>query len=370
MNLNDNKIEKAIVAGFRTVRAVAGDIDDPYIELERLIETSGAQVVAAVTQRETKPTAQFYVGPGKVEEIAAAIEEHEADLVVFNNELSPLQFKSLEEKLEIKVIDRTQLILDIFAMRANSNEGKIQVELAQLEYLLPRISGKGVELSRLGGGIGTRGPGETKLETDRRRIRDNISTLKKKLKTVETNRLIQKQRREKANIPVISLVGYTNAGKTTLFNLLSNETAFVEDKLFATLDPLMRRVYFQGLGNALITDTVGFIKNLPVKLVESFKSTLEGVREARLLLHVIDISSPQYLEQMEEVFRIILELDAAEIPCILVFNKSDRLEKPDRLEQLLKQYPNSAAISAKSGDGVEELKIAIAEQISVGRKLS
>jgi GTPase len=363
----NNQIEKAVVSGFRTAHAVTGDIDDPYIELERLIETSGARVVAAVTQRETKPTAQFYVGPGKVEEIAEAVREHEADLVVFNNELSPLQFKSLEKELEVKVIDRTQLILDIFAMRANSNEGKIQVELAQLEYLLPRISGKGIELSRLGGGIGTRGPGETKLETDRRRIRDNISTLKKKLEKVVNNRLIQKQRREKANIPVVSLVGYTNAGKTTLFNALSNETAFVEDKLFATLDPLMRRVYFPDAGNALIVDTVGFIKNLPVKLVESFKSTLEGVREARLLLHVIDISSPQYMEQMDEVFRIINELEAAEIPCILVFNKADRLEKPERLELLLKQYPNSVPLSAKHGTGFEDLKRIIAEQISASK---
>ncbi len=362
--MKEEPTEKAVVAGFRTAHVEWGDTDDPYIELARLAETSGARVVAVVTQKETRPTVQFYIGPGKVAEIREAIEEMEADLVIFNNELSPLQFRNLEKELGVKVIDRTQLILDIFAMRAQSNEGKIQVELAQLEYLLPRIVGRGVELSRLGGGIGTRGPGETKLESDRRRIRDRISTLKKKLEKVEKNRLIQKQRRERARVPVLSLVGYTNAGKTTLFNALSKEKAFVEDKLFATLDPLTRKIYIEGVGNALLVDTVGFIKNLPVHLVESFKSTLEGVRDASVLLHVVDVSNPQYQEQMDEVDRIISELGATKVPYLLVFNKIDRVGNSERLDHLLRLHPGAVAISAKKEREFADLKKAVRQKLT------
>lgn len=363
MSGGDIRKERAIITGFRPSGTVAGEYDDPYIELARLAETSGAEVVGCITQKETKPTAQFFIGAGKARELADAVRELDAGLVIFNNELSPLQFRNLEKELGVKVIDRTQLILDIFAMRAQSNEGKIQVELAQLEYLLPRIAGRGVELSRLGGGIGTRGPGETKLESDRRRIRIRISTLKKKLEKVARNRNIQKLRRDKAHVPVIALVGYTNAGKTTLFNLLSNETAFVEDKLFATLDPLTRRVYFAGLGNVLFVDTVGFIKNLPVKLVESFKSTLEGIRDAHLLLHVVDVSNPQYEEQANEVFRIIHELGADGIPSLLAINKADSLEKPERIVNLKKIYPDSVVISALKGTGITDLKRVITEKL-------
>lgn len=358
------KKEKAILAGFRPGGAAAWEEDGPYVELERLADTSGAKVVATITQKETTPTPQYHIGPGKVQEIADAVRELDADLVIFNHELTPLQFRNLERELDVKVLDRTQLILDIFAMRAQSSEGKIQVELAQLEYLLPRIAGHGIELSQLGGGIGTRGPGETKLEVDRRRIRDRISTLKKKLKKVEKNRAVQKQRREKAGIQVIALVGYTNAGKTTLFNNLTDEKAFVEDKLFATLDPLTRRIYLPGIGNALIVDTVGFIKNLPVHLVESFKSTLEGIRDARLLLHVVDVSNPQYENQMKEVDKIIAELGAQDVPSVIVLNKTDALDKPERLNLLLKTFPEAVPASALRDRELTALKRAITEKLA------
>jgi len=363
MNKKNNR-EKVILAGYRPRGIAPGEYDDPYIELERLAETSGAQVIALITQAESQPTSKFYLGSGKVREIAEAAEELEARAVIFNHDLSPLHFRNLERELNVKVIDRTQLILDIFAMRAQSAEGKIQVELAQLEYLLPRISGIGAELSRLGGGIGTRGPGETKLETDRRRIRTKISVLKQRLKKVESNRLLQKSRREKSGVALIALVGYTNAGKTTLFNKLCAEKAFVEDKLFATLDPLTRKIFIPGSGVALLTDTVGFIQNLPVKLVESFKSTLEGLRDADLLLHVIDISDPQYESQTDEVRRIILELNAGPIPRVHVLNKIDALEAPDRAVNFARAYPDCAQISAKSDIGLAGLKQLIGEKLT------
>ncbi|HOO57042.1 MAG TPA: GTPase HflX [bacterium] len=355
--------EKAILAGFRHPGIYDGDAEDPYYELARLVETAGASVEEVITQPENKPTPQFFLGRGKIEEIASAVEFFDIDFVVFNNELTPLQFRNLEDAVGTKVIDRTQLILDIFAMRAQSNEGKIQVELAQLEYLLPRMAGRGIMLSRLGGGIGTRGPGETKLEVDRRRIRTRISVLKRKLEKVEKNRSVQKHRRKKQNVPLLALAGYTNAGKTTLFNRLSNESAFVEDKLFATLDPLTRRIYIPESGNVLLVDTVGFIKNLPVKLVESFKSTLEGLNEADLILHVVDISSMQYASHIQEVEKIINELGASEIPSILVLNKIDSLEKPDRVAGLEKSHADISQISAKSGTGIEALKIKISGRL-------
>ena len=348
--------EKALLTGFRTRGVEPGDPDDPYIELERLAHTAGAAVAAVLNQPETRPTPQFFIGSGKVRELRELVLEHEADAVIFNNELTPLQFRNLERELEVKVLDRTQLILDIFAMRAQSREGKIQVELAQLEYLLPRITGRGVELSRLGGGIGTRGPGETKLEVDRRCIRTRISVLKKQLAKVEQTRRTQTARRRRAGLPLIALVGYTNAGKSTLFNALCRATdAFVEDKLFATLDPLTRRIHIQGHGPALLTDTVGFIRNLPEKLMETFKSTLEGIRDADLLLHVVDVSNPQCGDQMHEVDRIIADLDAQDIPALCVFNKIDALAAAGRVDVLLKSHRLSAAVSARKRTNFEQL---------------
>jgi len=358
--MEPNDREKCLLAGMRPQGVSHGDPGDPYVELALLADTSGAQVSAVITQPERKPEPKFFVGSGKVSEITAAAREHGAELVIFNHELSPLQFRNLERELEVKVIDRTQLILDIFAMRARSNEGKIQVELAQLEYLLPRITGRGVELSRLGGGIGTRGPGETKLEVDRRRIRRRISVLKKKLEKVERNREIQKGRRKKSGVPVITLVGYTNAGKTTLFNALSYEDSLAEDKLFATLDPLTRRVYLPGAGRVLLIDTVGFIRDLPVELVESFKSTLEVVRDAHLMLHVVDVSAEQCEEQMEEVKRTVESLGAGDIPELTVFNKIDAQVPGERLERLMKGHPGAVAVSALKREGFDELRESMA----------
>jgi GTP-binding protein HflX len=355
--------EKAILAGFRSQGIDLGEPDDPYIELVRLADTSGAEVVETITQPERRPTPQFLIGTGKVKEIHERLHELDADIVIFNHELTPLQFRNLERELGVKILDRTQLILDIFAMRAQSREGRIQVELAQLEYLLPRITGRGVELSRLGGGIGTRGPGETKLEVDRRRIRTRIGMLKKSLAKVEKTRGIQAHRRRNSGATTLALVGYTNAGKSTLFNKLTAADAFVEDKLFATLDPLTRRVYIPGPGNCLITDTVGFIANLPKKLMETFKSTLEGIRDADVLLHVADISNPQYLDHIREVESILVELGAHTIPTVLVFNKADTLDKPDRLGAELNRRDSAVGISARTGQGLDDLKSAVAEAL-------
>lgn len=345
-NFMEGAAPSAILAGFIPKGENSGDPESSYAELARLADTAGTTVAAVITQPKTIPTSQFMVGSGKVREIAEAVEDLGASMVIFNHEMTPLQFRNLERELGVQVLDRTQLILDIFAMRAQSNEGKIQVELAQLQYLLPRITGKGVELSRLGGGIGTRGPGETKLETDRRKIRERISTLKKKLEKVEKTRKEQKRSRQKSGIPLIALVGYTNAGKTTLFNRLAAEKSLAEDKLFATLDPVTRKIYIPECGQALITDTVGFIRELPIKLVESFKSTLEGIVDAHLLVHVVDVANPRFEGQMEEVQKTVASLDAAHIPELTVFNKAD-MELPDnRLERLRKTYPYSISISA------------------------
>ena len=359
----DNKSEKAILTGFHAAKSTHDDYDDPYKELERLADTSGAEVVAVLTQPQQQPTPKLFLGSGKIEELHELAQEHEADLIIFNNDLSPLQYRNLERELDLKVIDRTQLILDIFAMRARSSEGKIQVELAQLEYLLPRITGKGIDLSRLGGGIGTRGPGETKLEVDRRRIRDRISMLKSKLEQVERTRDTQNQRRRKRGTRLIALAGYTNAGKSTLFNALSNADTFVEDKLFATLDPLTRRIYIPDVGEALLVDTVGFIRNLPEKLMKTFKSTLEGVREADLIVHVVDISNPQYAGQIAEVETIISDLGASEIPCLMVLNKIDRLEKPERAAALMKTRARAVTLSARHDKDFAALKRAMAEAL-------
>jgi len=361
--------EKAILAGFRARGQEPGEPGDPFVELSRLAGTSGAQVADIVTQPEQRPTPQFFIGPGKVAEIHERIHELDADLVIFNHELTPLQFRNLERELGVKVIDRTQLILDIFAMRAQSREGRIQVELAQLAYLLPRIAGKGVELSRLGGGIGTRGPGETKIETDRRRIRARIRALENSLTRVEKTRGVQARRRRKSGVPSIALAGYTNAGKSTLFNKLAAADAFVEDKLFATLDPLTRRVFIPSAGPCLITDTVGFIAGLPEKLMETFKSTLEGIRDADVILHVADISNPQYEEHIREVETILLELGANTIPCILAFNKADALDETlrGRLDAELRRREGAVAISARSGAGLDDLKTAVAHALQRAR---
>lgn len=296
-------------------------------ELGELTRTAQADVAAVLTQGRDQVDSRLYVGKGKVEEINQLVEELEADLVIFNDELTPMQIRNLEHVIECKVIDRTQLILDIFAQRARSREGKWQVELAQLKYRLPRLTGKGAELSRLGAGIGTRGPGETKLESDRRHIRRRIGEIETHLEEVKRHRQLHRERRKKNEVFQIAIVGYTNAGKSTILNRLTGAGILEEDKLFATLDPTSRRVELPGGEEVIITDTVGFIQDLPHQLVAAFRSTLEEAAEADLILQVIDASHPDYQIHMEVVDEVLTELGAEAIPRLTVFNKMDLAEE-------------------------------------------
>ncbi len=296
-------------------------------ELGELTRTAQADVAVVLTQGRDQVDSRLYVGKGKVEEINQLVEELEADLVIFNDELTPMQIRNLEHVIECKVIDRTQLILDIFAQRARSREGKWQVELAQLKYRLPRLTGKGAELSRLGAGIGTRGPGETKLESDRRHIRRRIGEIETHLEEVKRHRQLHRERRKKNEVFQIAIVGYTNAGKSTILNRLTGAGILEEDKLFATLDPTSRRVELPGGEEVIITDTVGFIQDLPHQLIAAFRSTLEEAAEADLILQVIDASHPDYQIHMEVVDEVLTELSAEAIPRLTVFNKMDLAEE-------------------------------------------
>lgn len=292
-------------------------------ELHELADTAGVEVLDVITQNRDRVDSAWYLGSGKIEEIAHRAQELDVDVIIFNDELSPSQTRNLDRVFDCKVIDRTQLILDIFAGRAQSREGKIQVELAQYNYLLPRLAGQGKQLSRLGGGIGTRGPGETKLESDRRHIRKRISELKQQLSDTVRTRQLHRERRKKNSVFQIALVGYTNAGKSTLLNQLTTAETLQEDKLFATLDPTTRQLQLPNGMEVLLTDTVGFIQDLPTTLVAAFRSTLEGVKEADLILHVVDSSHPDLEIHMEVVDRILKELKAEQIPELVVFNKAD-----------------------------------------------
>ncbi|MFF0825959.1 GTPase HflX [Brevibacillus sp. NPDC003359] len=294
-------------------------------ELHELADTAGVEVLDVITQNRDRVDSAWYLGTGKIDEIAQRAEELDVDVIIFNDELSPSQTRNLDKVFDCKVIDRTQLILDIFAGRAQSREGKIQVELAQYNYLLPRLAGQGKQLSRLGGGIGTRGPGETKLESDRRHIRKRISELKHQLEDTVRTRQLHRERRKKNNVFQIALVGYTNAGKSTILNKLTNANTLQEDKLFATLDPTTRQLELPSGLDVLLTDTVGFIQDLPTSLVAAFRSTLEGVKEADLILHVVDSHHPDFQVHMEVVDKILRELKTEEIPQLVVFNKADML---------------------------------------------
>lgn len=294
-------------------------------ELHELADTAGVEVVDVVTQNRDRVDSAWYLGTGKIDEIAQRAEELDVDVIIFNDELSPSQTRNLDRVFDCKVIDRTQLILDIFAGRAQSREGKIQVELAQYNYLLPRLAGQGRQLSRLGGGIGTRGPGESKLESDRRHIRKRISELKQQLNDTVRTRQLHRERRKKNNVFQVALVGYTNAGKSTILNQLTGAGTLQEDKLFATLDPTTRQLSLPSGLEVLLTDTVGFIQDLPTSLVAAFRSTLEGVKEADLILHVVDSHHPDFQVHMEVVHKILNELKAEEIPQLVVFNKADVL---------------------------------------------
>ena len=363
--------ERVILVGLEHVGVSRWDLQDSLEELRLLADTAGAKVVDTVIQRLDKPTAPFYIGKGKAEEIAKSSKEKQATSVIFDDELSPAQSRNLEEITHRKVIDRSQLILDIFAARARTREGRLQIELAQLQYLLPRLTGMWSHLSRQSGGIGTRGPGETQLEVDRRRVQDRIVRLERELAEVRKHRGIQREGRLRYNWPFISLVGYTNAGKSSLLNRLTGATVEARDRLFETLDPTTRQLTLPNHQKVLLTDTVGFIRKLPHTLIESFKATLEEVQLANLLLHVVDLYHPRHAEQIEAVDAVLGELDAKGKQTIMVFNKCDLVSDPEVVQANLARHPGSVAVSARTGDGmaqlIEELEIRLGAWRMQGR---
>ncbi|MBM3310038.1 MAG: GTPase HflX [Candidatus Aminicenantes bacterium] len=349
-------VEKTVLVSLSTSAREKIEAGDSMDELEGLSRAAGAVVLEKVFQVRPRPSPRYFIGEGKVEELKALREKVEAETFIFDHRLSPTQQRNLEAALEVKVIDRTQLILDIFARRARSTEGKLQVELAQLKDLLPRLAGRGKSLSRLGGGIGTRGPGEKKLETDRRHIQDRITKIQREVRAVAKRRSGQRLSRKESLIPMVALVGYTSVGKSTLFNRLAEESTPTSPSLFATLDPLVRRARFADGLPYFLSDTVGFIRKLPVELVVSFRATLEEVLEADQVVHVIDLSAPSADAQAEAVAKILADIGAADIPVLRAYNKIDRL--PDRGALLARNAAAEEAVylSAAAGDGVDDLK--------------
>lgn len=359
-------MEKAVLAGLILKNTSAWQAEETMAELEELAKTAGARVLHVALQKRDTPDTSLYMGKGKVEELRLLAEESQADVVIVDAELTPTQGRNLEEALGCKVVDRTALILDIFATRARSREGKLQVELAQLNYLLPRLAGKGTAMSRLGGGIGTRGPGETKLEMDRRRIRRRITNLNKEIEKIKKHRMVQRQSRKKNRVPTVALVGYTNAGKSTLFNAITRADTFTEDKLFATLDPLLRRARLPAGQEIILADTVGFIRKLPHFLVASFRATLEEVREADLLLNVIDVNHPAMEEQLTSVLTVLDDIHGKEpYELLAVFNKADILGDETSRARLKRDYPDSVLISALKGTGIQELMLLVENKLKL-----
>ncbi len=368
--------ERAFLVGIE----IRGDqpllsLEDSLTELALLADTAELDVVGESTQRLDRPYVNTFIGPGKIEEIKALVEELKVDIVLFDEELSPRHLRELESLFgpDIRILDRTALILDIFAMHAGTSEGALQVELAQYEYRLPRLTRAWTHLARQAGGgggragsvggVGLRGPGETQLEVDRRDIRRRISHLRKQIEKVRTHRQQYRARRKRARIPVVALVGYTNAGKSTLLNRLADADVYVADQLFATLDPTTRRVELPGGQLALVTDTVGFIQKLPTDLVAAFRATLEEIAEADLLLHVIDITHPNAAAQAEAVLETLTEIEADHIPMLTVLNKIDLMPDPGRVQYALEAFSNSVAISALNGQGSDDLLMAIKTQL-------
>ena len=373
---NDGARDRAYLVGVE----IAGQshelaLKDSLAELALLCDTAGVDVLGEVTQKLARPNVATYIGHGKVEELHALVEHAQADLVIFDDELSPRHQRELEEHLgpSVRVLDRTALVLDIFAQHAHSREGMLQVELAQYEYRLPRLTRAWTHLERQAGGgggraggvggVGLRGPGETQLEVDRRKIRSRISHLKAELEKVRAQRTQHRAQRRRSYIPVVSLIGYTNAGKSTLLNRLAGAQVQVADKLFATLDPTTRRVALPEGDFALFTDTVGFIQKLPATLVAAFQATLEEISDADLLLHVVDISHPNALNQASVVNHTLGQIGAAHIPVLTVMNKVDRLRDPARANGILQNYPEALAISARLGTGIQELLQAVRAQL-------
>jgi len=338
------------------------DVEESLAEFRELVSSAGAEVAAELIQRRPRPDPATLLGTGKVEEVAAIAASSQADLVLFDHDLSPTQLRNLDAALPCRVLDRTQLILDIFARHARTREGQLQVELAQLEYMLPRLTGKGKAMSQLGGGIGTRGPGETQLETDRRRIQRRIDQLKLDLEAVRRVRRQQRQRRESVPVPTVALVGYTNAGKSTLFNRITGARVFESAQMFATLDPKLRAIELPSRRKVLLSDTVGFIRNLPHSLVTSFRATLEEVEQAEVLLHVRDASSTYGEEQKGQVEKVLGELNALSKPRIEVLNKIDLLDAHQR-EGIASRAGQDVLVSARSGEGIDALLEAIDEAL-------
>jgi GTPase len=350
-------------------------LEDSLSELALLADTAGVDVVGELTQKLQRPHVETYIGPGKVEELKALAEETLAEVVIFDDELSPRHQRELEKALgvNVRVIDRTALILDIFAQHAHTKEGMLQVELAQYEYNLPRLTRAWTHLERQAGGgggragstggVGLRGPGETQLEVDRRSIRTRISNIKRELEKVEAHRMRYRAQRKRSRIPTVALVGYTNAGKSTLINRLAKAEVYVANQLFATLDPTTRRVQLPGDELALFTDTVGFIQKLPTTLVAAFHATLEEIAEADLLLHVVDISHPNALGQFQAVQETLEEIDAGHIPMVTALNKADRLKDLDSAREILQDFPQSVAISALKGTGISDLLHLVREEL-------
>ncbi len=367
IELAEERVKRAIEKGgiveeAEKVMLISTDSEESLDELAALAETAGAMVITRVLQNRVKPDPATWIGSGKAEELSLACQTLEIDLAILDDELTGAQQRNLENALGVRVIDRTALILDIFAQRAQSAEGKLQVELAQMKYRLPRLTGMGTVLSRLGGGIGTRGPGETRLEVDRRRIRRRIDDLEAQLRALKKQRDLRRARREKTGQVTVALVGYTNAGKSTLLNALSGSDVYVEDKLFATLDPVMRKVALPENRECLVVDTVGFIRKLPHQLVQAFRSTLEEALFADLLVVVSDLSSPHYAQQRATVFEVLNDLGAADRPILEALNKSDATQVTGMIEPA-----DAILISAKDGDGLDALKAEISRRIAALR---
>lgn len=369
-----DQADRVVIVGLKTT--AIGDLrfQDGLDELTRLVETAGGEVLQIIQQKRTRPHPQTVVGEGKVQEIALAAQKVGANLIAFDCNLSPSQCRNLETMIGIRVVDRTEVILDIFAQRAQSGAGKLQVELAQLEYQLPRLTGKGQAMSRQGGGIGTRGPGETKLETERRAIQKRISRLQQEVNQLQAHRSRMRLQRQQQEVPSVAIVGYTNAGKSTLLNALTNAEVYAADKLFATLDPTTRRmrIPIDNEGNTsqiLLTDTVGFIHELPPPLVDSFRATLEEVTESDALIHLVDLSHPAWHSHIRAVMSILEGMPIAAGPAIVVFNKIDRVDS-DRLAQAEEEFPRAIFIAAAERIGLETLRYRISQLISYAGSLS